>query len=58
MWERFHGRPFPEDRVPHHIDGDRLNDHPGNILSLLPPEHSSLHGWLRRRVKEEATGRG
>jgi hypothetical protein len=41
-WEGYHGRPFPEGRVPHHLDGDSVNDDPTNIVSLLPSEHSMV----------------
>jgi len=51
IWERYHGKPFPEDRVPHHMDGDPTNDSPGNVISLLPSEHSMLHIQTRARDK-------
>lgn len=48
-------RPLREGEVVHHIDGDRLNNDPGN-LQVLPSqsEHSKLHGRqgdLGRRKK-------
>jgi hypothetical protein len=51
IWEMYHGKPFPEDRVPHHMDGDPTNDSPGNVLSLLPSEHSMLHIRAQARDK-------
>lgn len=57
MWEGYHGFPFSADRVPHHMDGDRLNDDPKNILSLLPSEHSLLHVSLRREARKRKGGR-
>jgi len=56
MWEAYHGRPFPKDREPHHIDGDRTNDDSKNILSLLHSEHSILHRWLERQAKRGGAG--
>lgn len=51
-WEAYHKRPFPRDREPHHLNGNRLDDRPGNILSLLHSEHMALHAWLRRERRK------
>lgn len=54
MWEAYHNLPWPEGRVPHHLDGDRSNDDPKNILSLLPAEHSLLEAWIRREKQADS----
>lgn len=47
--ERLVGRPLPESSVVHHVDGDRTNNEPGNLV-VCPDQayHMLLHA--RQRV--------
>lgn len=29
----------------HHVDGNKLNNHPDNLMILTPDEHSKIHGF-------------
>jgi hypothetical protein len=49
MWEAFHGKPLERGWEIHHIDGDRQNDDPTNLLALLHVEHSKEHNKNRKR---------
>ena len=42
------GRPLRPDEEVHHLDEDRSNNHPENLLVLTKSQHMKLHGWLRR----------
>lgn len=42
------GRPLYDDEEVHHLDEDKLNNHPENLLVLPSSQHMKLHGWLRR----------
>lgn len=42
------GRPLHEDEEVHHLDEDKLNNHPENLLVLPCSQHLKLHAWLRR----------
>lgn len=33
------------DYVIHHKDGNKLNNHPNNLMILTPDEHSEIHGF-------------
>jgi hypothetical protein len=48
VWERFAKLPFPEGMVPHHRNGDKLDDRPYNILPVTPKEHSRLGALLKK----------
>lgn len=37
------GRPLRPDEIVHHIDGDKANDHPSNLLVTTPSEHSKKY---------------
>ena len=47
------GRPLRKGEVVHHIDGDKLNNSPGNI-AVLPSqaEHARLHAKQRRAKRQ------
>lgn len=40
------GRPLREDEEVHHLDFDKMNNHPQNLIVLLKSSHSKLHQWL------------
>lgn len=42
------GRPIREGEVVHHLDKNRSNNSPDNLLVLLNPSHTKLHAWLDR----------
>lgn len=44
--EKMLGRPIRKDEVVHHLDFDRRNNTPENLLVLPESQHSKLHGWL------------
>lgn len=37
------GRMLNSDEIVHHIDGDRTNDHPSNLVVMTRGEHIGLH---------------
>jgi len=43
------GRPLSDDEHVHHIDGDKLNNHPDNLMVLSNSEHATLHAEQRRK---------
>lgn len=44
---------YPKEDV-HHLDQDRVNNRPSNLIVLLPSEHAKLHIWLRQLKLGEA----
>lgn len=44
--ERFLGRPLSEGDVVHHLDRNRSNNSPDNLLIISGPMHVRLHSWL------------
>jgi predicted nucleic acid-binding Zn ribbon protein len=42
------GRHLTEDEEVHHLDGNRENNRPENLLVLTGPQHTKLHMWLRK----------
>ncbi|BEG72620.1 hypothetical protein RVBP21_2480 [Pseudomonas phage BRkr] len=42
------GRPLYDDEVVHHLDENRSNNHPENLLILPDAMHVKLHAWMRR----------
>jgi len=47
VWEKANGRPFPEGKEPHHLNGIKTDDRPENIQPLTHAEHTSLHRHLQ-----------
>lgn len=55
--EQIIGRPLKPGEVVHHIDGNKRNNNPENLLVLTASEHSRIHGklnglWSYKRFKE------
>lgn len=46
--EKMMGRPLGADEIVHHIDCDRRNNQPDNLLVMTQSEHAKLHARLRR----------
>lgn len=44
--ERDIGRSLSPDEVVHHLDGDRQNNEPSNLLVLSRGMHARLHSWF------------
>ncbi len=43
VWERHHGRRLPSGLQVHHIDGDKRNNDPDNLLAVDPLTHKRIH---------------
>jgi hypothetical protein len=52
VWERHHGRPVPEGYQIHHLDDDKLNNHPSNLLAVTPTDHKRIHSGCELRDGE------
>ena len=44
------GRNLKEDEVVHHLDGNKSNNSPDNLLVLSNSQHSKLHQWLDKNI--------
>ncbi len=48
VWEDFHKMAVPPGFQIHHIDGNRVNNVPENLIALDPQTHQRIHqGWIR-----------
>lgn len=50
VFEKF--MPIPEGYDIHHIDGDKLNNHPSNLCALKHEDHTKLHKSKKINVQE------
>ncbi len=58
--EQIIDRPLKEGEVVHHLDENRSNNSPDNLLVLSGPMHGKLHSWLNKNniiPKEEYANR-
>lgn len=46
--ENLMGRSLLEGEVVHHLDQNRQNNSPDNLLILSNPMHAKLHGWMNK----------
>lgn len=46
VWEKFHQAVRPHDHSIHHIDTDRINNIPSNLLLLTVSDHNAYHRYL------------
>jgi hypothetical protein len=48
--EEINGLPLKEGEVVHHLDKNRANNSPDNLLVLSGPMHAKLHTWLDKNT--------
>lgn len=52
------GRPLDDDEVVHHIDGNKVNNHPSNLEVLTKSEHARVHAIDRNKTRgRDGSGR-
>lgn len=54
--ERMLGRPLAHDEIVHHIDGDKHNNSPNNLIVMTQAEHIRLHHAAMLRAREQRHG--
>ena len=47
--ERFFGGPLPENNVVHHIDENKLNNHPSNLMICSRNHHHTVHRQIKAK---------
>lgn len=50
IMERILGRPLNSDEIVHHINGDKLDNRPANLMITTRSEHRKLHATKEKRV--------
>lgn len=45
--EKIIGEKIPQDIIVHHVDGNKLNNDPSNLMLMSNRDHSLLHAWER-----------
>lgn len=49
VWEQHHGRTVPDGHDIHHLDGDKTNNDPANLLAVTRLEHKRIHSGCELR---------
>ena len=49
------GRPLAPDEVVHHIDGDKLNNSPENLLVMVNSDHNKMHASAAHKNRERCS---
>jgi hypothetical protein len=52
VWQLAHGEPVPAGYQVHHIDRDKTNNHPDNLVALTPTDHKRIHSGCELRNGE------
>lgn len=50
IWKKHNGRKIPKGYHIHHVDGDRTNDSPDNLICVSSEEHLRLHEAMGDRL--------
>lgn len=58
VWEETHGVPLEPGQVVHHINGERADNRPENLVMLTHRQHGKRHGFSRRPTHDEASRAG
>jgi hypothetical protein len=48
VYEKYFGVIVAEDECIHHLDGNKQNNHPSNLLLLKKTQHVKLHRWIEQ----------
>jgi hypothetical protein len=50
IWELANGKEIPKGYHVHHLDGNRTNDNPENLVCVSPEEHAKLHEAMGHKI--------
>lgn len=49
VWEDYHNQPIPEEMIIHHIDKNKDNNNPNNLMCMTQSEHVILHNTKKSK---------
>lgn len=49
---------LPKDMVVHHLDANKQNNHPDNLVLMSIPDHRRIHAWLNKVQRLSSNGVG
>lgn len=49
---------LPDGMVVHHLDENKLNNHPDNLILLSIPDHRRIHAWINKVQRLSGNGVG